>query len=253
MDEQRKMWAISISVALLLLSVVIAPASATDYYCYAEWVNDYSSNPDFGNLVNNDENAQGFYNQLTSRTPWWGRYIYGNSQAQERHWKDPSKSGNGIDSSYADNAHFAFFSGHGYEDGSGFAFGTSWDDFKLHYNDALWGNTLMDWVTLDACRVLREDRYTNWYSAFGGLHSMTGFHTRCSDVTDRGSNFARRLDGTWATQPVITAWFMAAKDTEASDKYAAALARSGCWSDYIYGHGSQGTPGTSFQYGKYQC
>ncbi|MDK2975308.1 MAG: hypothetical protein PWP08_1679 [Methanofollis sp.] len=61
MNERRKIWAITIPVALLLLSMVmVVPASATAYHCYAEWVNDYSSNPDFGNLVNNDENAQGF-------------------------------------------------------------------------------------------------------------------------------------------------------------------------------------------------
>lgn len=249
MNERRKIWAITMPVALLLLSMVmVVPASATDYYCYAEWVNDYSSPYQ---LEHNDENAQGFYNELTSMIPWWGRHIYGNSQAQERHWKDPSKSGNGVDSTYADNAQFAFFSGHGSPEG--FLFSTSLDDTLLSYSDALWGNTQMDWITLDACRVLRDDCYTNWYSAFGGLHSMTGFDTKCSDVTDRGSNFARRLDGTWTTQSIITAWFMAAKDTEPSDRYAAALARDGCWSDYIYGHGSQGTPGTSFLYSTYQC
>jgi hypothetical protein len=238
---------------MLLVSVVVVPASAY-YYCCAEWVNDYSSNPDFTvNLVNNDENAEGFYCQLSSKSPWYGDFIKGDSQALERHWKDSSKPGNGIDYIYTDDTNFAFFSGHGYDDGSGFAFGTTQDDFKLHYNDALWGNTKMDWITLDACRVLREDRRTNWHNAFGGLHSMTGFHTACTDVTNRGSNFARRMDGTWTTQPITTAWFMAAKDTEPSDRYAAALARDGCWGDYIYGHGSQGTPGTSFLYSKYQC
>jgi len=82
---------------------------------------------------------------------------------------------------------------------------------------------------------------------------MTGFHTECYDVSDRGSTFVHRMVGTWTTQPITTAWFMAAKDTESSTTYAAALARDGCWSDYVYGHGGQGTPGTSFLYSKYQC
>jgi hypothetical protein len=239
-------------LAVMLLATVVVPASAY-YYCCAEWVNNYDNNPDFENLGCNEENAKGFYYQLGGDSSWWGSFIYGDGQALERHWKDPSKSGSGIDYIYVDKTHFAFFSGHGYKDGSGFAFGTSQDDFKLHYNDALWGNTQMDWVTLDACKVLREDRHTNWYDAFGGLHSMTGFHTECYDVPDRGSVFVHRLIGTWTVQPITTAWFVAAKDTEPSTTYAAALARDGCWSDYVYGHGSQGTPGTSFLYSKYQC
>lgn len=67
MNERRKIWAITMPVALLLLSMVmVVPASATDYYCYAEWVNDYSSPYQ---LEHNDENAQGFYNELTSMIP----------------------------------------------------------------------------------------------------------------------------------------------------------------------------------------
>lgn len=242
------MWAISVLFAALLLGTVTVPASATDYYCFAEWVNNYAY-PD--QLKYNDENARGFYNQLTSKTPWWGTYVYGNSQAEERHWKDPSKSGSGIDYIYADNAHFAYFSGHGCPEG--IAFSSSRDDTLLHYNDALWGNTKMDWITLDACQVLQESTHENWENAFDGLHSMTGFHTACHDVPDRGTNFARRMDGTRTVQPVITAWFMAAKDTEPSTTYAAALAPESCWSDYVYGHGSQGTPGTVFKYEKRQC
>ncbi|KUK98505.1 MAG: hypothetical protein XE10_2035 [Methanoculleus marisnigri] len=123
MKGKTGMRALSVLLAVMLVSV-----------------NDYSNNPDFGNLDKNDENAQGFYYQLGGDSSWWGDFIYGNGQVLERHWKDPSKPGNGIDYIYTDDMHFAFFSGHGYNDGSGFAFGTSQDDFKLHYNDALWGN-----------------------------------------------------------------------------------------------------------------
>lgn len=253
MEQRIKMRPLPLLIVVLLMAAVV-PASAY-YYCCAEWVNNYSNNPDFenSNLDCNEENAKGFYYQLGGDSSWWGSFIYGDGQALDRHWKDPSKSGSGIDYIYVDKTHFAFFSGHGYSDGSGFAFGTSQDDFKLHYNDALWGNTQMDWITIDACSVLREDRHPNWYNAFGGLHSMTGFHTECHDVSNRGSNFVHRMVGTWTTQPIITAWFIAAKDTDPSTTYAAALAREGCWSDYVYGHGDQGTPGTSFLYSKYQC
>lgn len=247
MNGKTGLQAFPMLLALLLMSVVMVPASAY-YYCCAEWVNNY---PPPSDLEHNDENAQGFYYQLGGDSSWWGDFIYGNSQALERHWKDPSKPGNGIDYIYTDDTHFAFFSGHGAPEG--FAFSSSQDDTFLSYSDALWGNTQMDWVTIDACTVLRENSHTNWYSAFGGLHSMTGFHTECHDVSDRGSNFVHRMVGTWTTQPIITAWFIAAKDTEPSTTYAAALAREGCWSDYVYGHGSQGTPGTSFLYGTYQC
>ena len=116
MKQRVKVRALSLLVVMLLTSAVMVPASAY-YYCCAEWVNDYSSNPDFTNLEHNDENAQGFYYQLGGDSSWWGSFIYGGSQALERHWKDPSKPGSGIDYIYADSTHFAFFSSHGYDDG----------------------------------------------------------------------------------------------------------------------------------------
>ena len=161
MEQRIKMRPLPLLIVVLLMAAVV-PASAY-YYCCAEWVNNYSNNPDFenSNLDCNEENAKGFYYQLGGDSSWWGSFIYGDGQALERHWKDPSKSGSGIDYIYVDKTHFAFFSGHGYSDGSGFAFGTNQDDFKLHYNDASWGNTQVDWITIDACSVLREDRHPN--------------------------------------------------------------------------------------------
>lgn len=236
-------------VSLLLIALVSAVSAY--YGVSAEWVNNYQGTG-LGDLQHCDENAQGFYYELGGDSSWIGNFINGDDNAMERHWKDPSHGG--VDNSYMDNAYFGFFSGHGSSpDGSGIRFRTNNDDTYLSYSDALWGNTHLVWVALDACSVLKQSVISNWYNSFGGIHSIVGFDTVTHDPSDRGSNFASRMDGKLTTQPVITAWFMAAADTEPSSIYAAALAKDGCWSDYVYGHGSQGTPGTSFLYQRYSC
>ncbi len=243
----KKISSIQIAGIILLLTALVGTVSAY-YGVSAEWVNNYQGTG-LSDLSNNDENAQGFYYGLGGDASWTGNFIRGDDNSMEKHWKDPSYSG--VDNSYMDNAYFGFFSGHGST--NGFYFRTNNDDTLLRYSDALWGNTNLDWVALDACEVLKQSGVSNWYSSFGGVHSIVGFDTTATDVTNRGSNFASRTDGTLTTQPVITAWFMAAADTESSSSYAAALAKDGTWSDYVYGHGSQGTPGASFLYQRYQC
>jgi hypothetical protein len=232
--------------------------TASAYKCCAEGVNEYHGYlPD---LSHNIENAEGFYTELGSDASWSGCFIAGDDAAWENHWKDPVY--NGHDDEWVDNTRFAFFSGHG--SSSGFYFGTTHDDHQLHYSDALWGNTGMDWIAIDACEVLKDENVANWLSAFERLHSICGFNTTCHDESDRGSRFAKRMDGTWAEWTIIQAWVQAAKDTEGPDTYVAALAADvdgststyDCWEDHIYGHGSQINPLADppfWWYCSYQC
>jgi len=252
--------AIGAIVGILVL-LVAATGTVGAYGCCAEWVNEYHGY--LPNLEHNDENAEGFYNELSSDAYWSGDFIYGDDWAWESDWKDPSRGGH--DNWYTDDTYFAFFSGHG--SSSGFYFGTTNDDHQLHYDDALWGNTKMDWIAIDACEVLKDKWFTGvsrWFDAFEGLHSICGFHTTCHDVSDRGSSFAKRMDGTWAEWTIIQSWIQAAKDTEGSSTYVAALAADvdgntntyDCWNDHIYGHGSSVNPPADppfWWYGKYQC
>jgi len=86
---------------------------------------------------------------------------------------------NNDENSFVDDAHFAFFSGHGSM--TGFYFGTEHDDHKLSNSDALWGNKKMDWIAIDACEVLRDEWWSHvtwrWGGSFEGLHLICGFHT----------------------------------------------------------------------------
>lgn len=253
---------LAVCAALGILMLLLTTSSSSAYKVCAEWVNEYHGYQE--NLNNNDENAQGFYNELSSDSYWSGAFIYGDDLAWESDWKDPSKGGH--DDVFVDDAHFAFFSGHGSM--TGFYFGTEHDDHKLSNGDALWGNKKMDWIAIDACEVLRDEWWSHvtwrWGDAFEGLHSICGFHTTTHDVKNRGSIFAKRMDGTWAEWTIIQAWIQAAKDTEGSDTYVAALAADAdgndntydCWNDHIYGHGSQVNPPADppfWWYGKYQC
>ena len=244
-----------VSILVLLMAI---PGTISAYECCAEWVNEYHGY--LSDLSHNDENAEGFYNELSNDAYWSGDFIWGDDWAGESDWKDPAH--NGHDDEWVDNTHFAFFSGHG--SSSGFYFGTTNDDHQLHYSDARWGNTKMDWIAIDACEVLKQNGVSYWCSAFEGLHSICGFHTPCHDVSDRGSRFAKRMDGTWAEWTIIQAWVQAAKDTEGSTTYVAAFAADvdgststyDCWNDHIYGHGSSMNPPADppfFWYGSYQC
>lgn len=249
--------AIGVIVGILVL-LVATTSTASAYECCAEGVNEYHG---YGsNLDNCIENAEGFYTELTGDASWSGGFIAGDDAAWENHWKDPSN--NGHDNEWADDTYFAFFSGHG--NSLGFYFGTTHDDHQLHYNDALWGNTKMDWIAIDACRVLNASSVTNWLSAFEGLHSICSFDTICQDRADRGSRFAKRMDGTWAEWTIIQAWIQAAMDTEGQNTYVAALAAdvdgstntTDCWDDHIYGHGSSMNPPADppfWWYAKCQC
>jgi len=255
----KQLW---IVLSVLFGALLLVTGGSSAYTVCAEWVNNYHGY--MKNLNNNDKNAQGFYSELINDPNWSGTFICGNDLAWETDWKDPSKGGH--DDIYTDNTNFAFFSGHGSM--TGFYFGVQHDDHELSNGDAVWGNKKMDWIAIDACEVLEDVWWSHvtwrWSGAFKGLHVICGFHTTTDDVADRGSRFAKRMDGTWAELTIVQAWIQAAKDTEGPSTYVAALAADAdgnkktldCWNDHIYGHGNQVNPPANppfWWYAKYQC
>jgi len=61
---------LAVCAALGILVLLLTTSSSSAYEVCAEWVNEYNGYLD--NLNNNDENAQGFYNELSSDSYWSG-------------------------------------------------------------------------------------------------------------------------------------------------------------------------------------
>ena len=231
---------------------------------FAEWVNNYSALPNYGNLLYSDVNAQGFYTELCGDTYWDGGGFYGDNDSWEVDFKDPIHGGTDI----ADNAEFAFFSGHGRRTSGGdlaaFIFNSTTNDHYLTCEDALWGNTKLNWIAIDACQVLNHNTRENWQSAFEELHSICGFDTHCTDNATRGGIFAKYMDGTWAEWEIIIAWAQATYETEPTIHYGAAYAADAdgdintvdCWDDHLYSHGPSVEPPANpeyFWYARWEC
>ncbi|MDK2889801.1 MAG: hypothetical protein PWR21_433 [Methanoculleus sp.] len=228
------------------------------YSFCAEWVGDYHGmqTP----LFSAEEEAEGFYDTLEGSSSWTGQFINGNDAAMERHWKDPAFGG--IDSNHIDNAHLAFFVGHGWE--GGFVFGTAADDYELNYSEARWGNTKTDWIILGSCSTLNESTREHLEDAFEGLHSICGFDTIGGTHPDMGWYFAQQLmDGEtiWDAWSAATDQYVFPNDGSLRSAVLAAdidgdLSTHDCLDDHIYGYGSSiNPPGDppAFQYVTKPC
>jgi hypothetical protein len=200
-----------------------------------EWVNEYHGRA--SDLSNNDNNAEGFYNELSGTKD----FAYGNDLAWDRDFEESGTGSpsTGTDSYYADDVDIVFFSGHG--SSSGMFFGVSdYDDGTARPSELGLGNRDLEWLVVDACEVLdRTDVFTRLRPAFKGLHYILGFHTTCRDVKDRGEKFAEKLnDG----QRIRNAWLNACAETEDSDTECAYLradnSSSDTYNDHWHGKGS---------------
>jgi hypothetical protein len=172
------------------------------YTCSAEWVSDFPGDPGDSDLPHSDECAEGFYNTLNDNPPWDGAFIRGDNDtpmARAADWKDSSYP-RGMDdnpSTGIDSTNFAYFSGHGWP-AAGILFAYGYPDRneqELSYNEAIWGNSKVDWIALDACSVLNEsnNNYAVWQDSFKGLHSIVGWSTTGMCCEDTGLLFADRL------------------------------------------------------------
>lgn len=211
-----------------------------------EWVNQYHGFA--GELSACDDDAVGFYDTMGARG-FTKSFNWGNDNAWEQDFKSPEKPGGGTDTSYADNVDFVYFSGHGNTDG--FYFGTTIDDHQVHYNDAVWGDKDLDFITLSACQTLNYAGGAVWgrfgWPIFRGLHMLCGMHTNMSDTPDAGRYFANYMTGNWAfpgwgaKYTVCQSWRWACWWALPAGQYCAIMGATGAggdtWNDYAPGYG----------------
>ena len=224
------------------------------YFVGGEYVDTYHGIENLTDVNYGFNNVDDFIDGLDDANNWNERFMLENDDAWERHWKEGA-----MDSSYVDNVHFAYFHGHGCEEA--IKFGTYHDDPTLSYSEARWGNTMLDWVALDACNVLTDPEESNlWRESFAGLHGIYSFASNSYSVTNRGSAFASYLiDG----KTIWEAWKLAVIESTptGSHQIAAVLTAKDdnpssldCYYDHIYGEGySINPPGypSDFDYETY--
>jgi hypothetical protein len=200
-----------------------------------EWVKKYNGLA--GNLTNTKAQAEGFYNTLAGTRQFnWGDDLAWDRDFEQAGLGSPA---DGTDGTWADNADFVFFSGHGSSDR--FYFGTKLDDAVAKSSEIHWGDNDLEFIALDACNVLERDGvFDRWgWPVFRGLHYILGFHTTTSDEADRGRLLAQYLNAGWT---VREAWIKAAQDTESSSTWWAYLradnASTDTYHDHWWGEGS---------------
>jgi hypothetical protein len=239
----------------MIASRNLAFATDHDYTCSAEWVGEYPGGDD--DLPDSQDNVEGFYDTLIWDSFWEGAFIRGDNDnpiARAADWKDSSYPG-GMDdnpSTGIDSTNFAYFSGHGWA-GAGILFSYGYpnrDEQELWYDEAIWGDTKVDWIVLDACSVLNEsnNNYAVWQDSFKGLHSIVGWDTIGMCCEDTGLLFAENLlEGStiwksWkdATDSVIH--FPGYKVGILAVDIDGNTNTEECIDDHIYGHGTWFSP-----------
>jgi hypothetical protein len=238
------------------------------YYCSAEWVRDYP--PPEADLPNTEADAEGFFDTLKYSTYWSANspsFHIGddNGQAKAIQWMDPSYGGQ--DQYFIDNTNFAYFSGHGWEGGILFGYGSTRQEQELWYYETIWGNTRVDWIALGSCHSLDQSTYNSWKPSFKGLHSIVGWDTLGYGHEDMGQLFATYLKSPYRMS-IWEAWKQAADDCVHASGYRVAVlavdidgnpTTRECVDDHIYGQGKQwfspqGKPNSDeFYYESYNC
>ncbi|WP_437283068.1 DUF6345 domain-containing protein [Sorangium sp. So ce375] len=174
------------------------------------------------------------------------RFNWGDQRAWEVDFKDPSLGGQ--DASFADSVDLTFYTGHA--TGMGFTFCSAMNDRLLHFSEAHWGNSNLEWLVVAACGPLQDDggawRY-RWSGAFDGLHLLLGYATESFDDTTEGSLFARTLLDDASPTPVRQAWVTTAIEVQPDDEviYAVMGAYGPGWTvpnydDHFWGKGPVG-------------
>jgi hypothetical protein len=231
------------------------------YTVFVEAVSDYHyTQPLLGSAV---PLAQTFYNNLVGSQSngviWNGYGEYYNDNAGSKHWSVSEPS-----AVKADNADFALFVGHGWNDK--IYFGTPNSVLELSRTDMRFGASKAKWVTMSSCFALNHTTETNWHSLFAGLHILNGYDTE-GLLTDRqGGIYAARLTGgvfegqNYQLRNIRDSWRVTLEDTiNRADHSGAWMWADPCGDDYFPGYGdfcaaptiTDGVP--SIQYDKFDC
>jgi len=226
----------------------------TDFYVYAEGVGLYHGTQDdlsLGNTTPGD-----FYNYLLNHQCgtvdpekcWYGRGLFVDDNAGSVHWSSAEQAG-----SYADNADFVFFVGHGWKDR--IYFGTQNSVLELEEQYMSFGEGKAKWVTLDSCYVLNESTQTNWESMFNGLHILNGFDTMGLLYDYQGTKYAQMLTGTgggYDRKSIRTAWREMLQETiEKNEINGAYMWANPCSNDFLPGFGDYCSAPTKSGLGEY--
>ncbi|KYF63247.1 hypothetical protein BE11_03370 [Sorangium cellulosum] len=174
------------------------------------------------------------------------RFNWGDQRAWEIDFKDARLGGQ--DASFADSVDLTFYTGHA--NGLGFMFCSAMTDRFLHFNEAHWGNSNLEWMVVAACGPLQDDAGAwrfRWSGAFDGLHLLLGYATESFDDTTEGAMFAGYLLDDASPTPLRQAWVTTAIEVQPDDEviYAVMGAYGQGWTlpnydDHFWGKGPVG-------------
>jgi hypothetical protein len=143
-------------------------------------------------------------------------FNWGDSRAWEIDFKDPVLGGQ--DAAFADSVDLAFYTGHA--NGFGLMFCSTMSDRFLHFREAHWGNSNLEWMVVAACGPLQDDDgawRTRWSTSFNGMHLLLGYATESFDDTTEGAKFASYLLDDARPAPLREAWVKTAIEVQPDD------------------------------------
>lgn len=247
---KRKGMELGAVLAVIMLSMTLSITPVSAYEVGIVWVKSYPS----GTLYDAQLSAERFYNKIGGTSSWTKKFNKNDSNAYEKYLKRSDYTG-GQDSSYIDNVDIAMFVGHGTDRNGQIAlkFITSDTDEYLQYNEAKWGDKDLEWIGLDACRVLNDASRWHWANSLNGTHLIAGFATDsmakvecgvegCTTYT-MGEYWADYMvdDGFFDLERTVkNAWFEAADDSQFpnSDIVVKVIGENAdCGGDDLWGQG----------------
>jgi hypothetical protein len=142
-------------------------------------------------LDGSSANAGGFVSRFSSAGGTTVRFNWGDHDAFERDFKDPALGGD--DANWVDNVDAVFYTGHA--GGEGWVFTSAVGDDFLHYTEARYGQTDLEWLAIAACGPLEHGPYPDdwtfrWPRVFKGLHLLCGYDNESFDNSDEGRKWA---------------------------------------------------------------
>lgn len=179
-------------------------------------------------------------------------FDWGDFSAWEQDFKDPAFEGD--DSDWVDDVDMLFYTGHANADG--WTFPGNRDDGFLHFTEARYGNTDLEWLVIAACGPLQltsggKSWAERWGPAFRGLHMMLAYATVSNDNTVEGRLLASHIHGvsflgfTFGQLSIRQAWAATATEVQPSSVVYAmmgAVRGDGVtnYNDYFWGKGPVG-------------
>jgi len=236
-------------------------APQTTFYVYAEGSGLYP--PGYDRLPQGNTTPREIYDFLNGKSGaasvnpnihWIGRGLYLDTDSSESHWNNSEQA-----SSYADNAEFSVFVGHGWN--NRIIFGTPNTDTDLYREYMKFGGNRAKWVTFFSCDVLNQSTNTNWKSVFNGVHIVNGFDTDGLLYEGQGTTYVEMLTGDgggYDRMKIRDAWKYMLQETINKPYVSGAyMWADPCEDDYLPGFGDYCSVATKevsgIHYGNFTC